>query len=85
MKIPTLQLVPTIWEALIVDIVKETPELIWAGVHDVVPHDDLHATNPQNSKISVPEDRNFFLGGKDVQAPNAGSDRGAKSNWNLVV
>ncbi len=76
---------PMTWEALMVNVVKETPELIQAGVHDVVPHDDLHAMNPQNHKISVPEDRKFFLGGKDAQAQSAGSNRGAKSNWNLVV
>ena len=66
------------------DIGKETLELIWAGVYDAVPHDDLHTMNPQNCKISVPEDRKFFLGGKDAQVQNAGSDGGAKSNWNLV-
>ena len=60
MKIPTLQLVPTTQEILIVDIVKETLELIQARVYDVVPHDNLHATNPQNHEISVPEDRKFF-------------------------
>ena len=80
-----LQLVPMTQEALMVDVVKGTPELIWAGVHDAVPHDDLHGTNPQNHKISVPGDRNIFLGGKDAQAQNAGANEGAKSNWNLVV
>ena len=60
-------------------------ELIWAGVHNAVPHDDLCATNPCNHKISVPEDRKFFLRGKRWQAQKASSKRGAKSNWNLVV
>ncbi len=60
MKIPTLQLMPMTQEALIVDVVKETPELLWARVHDAVPHDDLHAMNPHNCKISIPEDRKFF-------------------------
>ena len=45
MKIPTLQLVPMTQEALMVDIVKETLELIQARVYNVVPHDDLHAMN----------------------------------------
>ena len=46
MKIPTLQLMPTTQETLMVDIVKETLELIQARVHNAVPHDDLHAMNP---------------------------------------
>ena len=44
-KIPTLQLMPMIWETLRVDVVKETPELIQARVYNVVPHNDLHAMN----------------------------------------
>ena len=66
---PMLQLMPTTQEALIVDIVKETPELLQAGVHDAVPHNDLCAMNPRNCKISVPEDRKFFFfRGKGAQA-----------------
>ena len=75
------------WEALIVDVVKETetPELLWARVHKVVPHNNLLTTNPHNHEISVPEDRNFFLGEKGAQRQRVNSDKGAKSNWNLVV
>ncbi len=36
------------WEALIVDVVKETLEPIQARVHDAVPHDDLYTMNPRN-------------------------------------
>ena len=60
MNVPTLQLMPITWEALIVDVVKETPELLRARVHQVVPHDDLCVMNPHNHEISVPEDRKFF-------------------------
>ncbi len=60
MNIPTLQLMPTTWEALMVDVVKETPELLWAGVPKAVPHDDLHTMNPHNHEISVPEEKKFF-------------------------
>ncbi len=60
-KIPTLQLISMTWEALMVDIVKGTPELIWAGVHDAVPHEDLHTMNIWNHEISVPGDRKFLF------------------------
>ncbi len=46
---------------LIVDIVKETLELFQAGVYAAIPCDDLHAMNPCNSEISIPEDRNSFF------------------------
>ena len=47
-----------------VDIVKETLELLRARVHNMVPHDDLCAMNPHNHEISIPEDRKFFFRGK---------------------
>ncbi len=59
MKIPMLQLMPTTQEALIVDVAKETLELLWARVHNTVPHDDLCTMNPCNYEISIPEDRKF--------------------------
>ncbi len=62
MNVPTLQLMPMTWETLIVDVVKETLELLWAGVYPAVPCDDLCTMNPHNHEISVPEDRIFFRG-----------------------
>ena len=53
---------PMTWETLIVDVVKETLELLWAGVYPAVPCDDLCTMNPHNHEISVPEDRIFFRG-----------------------
>ena len=73
---------PRTWETLIVDVVKETLELFWAGVYNAVPHDNLHAMNPCSREVRT---GNFFFRGKGAQRQNAQSDREAKSNWSLVV